>query len=215
MEFFEILSRNWKPGIGDPTVMGWVTVVGYFVAAFLLLYKRKLALSLFPSHWKKHRWLLLGFALLMIALGINKQFDLQTFMTNVGRDTAEAQGWYENRRMVQIALLAVLGIGVLALGFVVMRVRGVLRPHRMSLVGMLFLLGFVAMRASSFFKVDRLLGFEFAGVKMNWVLELGGIGIIIASVLVSLAALRKARHAVRQRQKNHSTAATPSSAEMP
>ena len=89
MEFFEILSRNWKPGIGDPTVMGWVTVVGYFVAAVLLLYKRRLALSLFPSHWKQHRWLLLGFALLMIALGLNKQLDLQTFMTNVGREMAE------------------------------------------------------------------------------------------------------------------------------
>ena len=215
MEFFEILSRNWKPGIGDPTVIGWLTVVGYFVAAALLLYKRKLALSLFPSHWKQHRALLLVFALLMIILGINKQLDLQTFMTNVGREMAEAQGWYENRRMVQIALLAVLGIGVLVLGMVVMRVRGVLRPHRMALVGMLFLLGFVAMRASSFFKVDRLLGFEFAGVKMNWVFELGGISIVIASVSVSLMALRKARLEVRHRQKNQSARATPPNAEMP
>ena len=211
MEFFEILSRNWKPGIGDPTVMGWVTVVGYFVAAALLLYKRRLALSLFPSHWKQHRWLLLGFALLMIALGLNKQLDLQTFMTNVGREMAEAQGWYENRRVVQMILLAVLGVAMLGIGIVVMRVRGMLRPHRLALVGMLFLLGFVGMRASSFFKVDRLLGFQFAGVKVNWVFELGGIGIIIASVVVSLVALRSARLQVRQRQQGSSQTAVPPS----
>lgn len=215
MEFFEILSRNWKPGIGDPTVMGWVTVAGYFVAAALLLYKRRLALSLYSSDWKQHRRLLLGFALLMIALGLNKQLDLQTFMTDVGRELAEAQGWYENRRVVQMILLAALGVGVLGLGIVVMRVRGMLRPHRLALVGMLFLLGFVAMRASSFFKVDRLLGVQFAGVKMNWVFELGGIGIVIASVVVSLVVLRKARLEVRRRQQVHSQAGAPPGAETP
>ena len=210
MKFFEILSRNWKPGIGDPTVIGWITVAGYFLAALLLLYKRKLALSLFPSHWKQHRWVLLAFALLMIALGINKQLDLQTFMTNVGREMAEAQGWYENRRLVQMGLLAALAGAVVALAIVIVRVKGILRPHRLALVGILFLLGFVAMRASSFFKVDRLLGFQLAGVKMNWLFELGGIGIVIVSVVVSLLALRKARVQVRQRQRGQAKGATSS-----
>ena len=31
---------RWKPGIGDPTVMGWVTVAAYFVTAARLLWCR-------------------------------------------------------------------------------------------------------------------------------------------------------------------------------
>ena len=29
------LEGGWRPGIGDPTALGWVTVVAYFIAAVL------------------------------------------------------------------------------------------------------------------------------------------------------------------------------------
>lgn len=201
MEIFDILARNWKPGIGDPTFMGWLTVVAYFAAAALLLHKRRLTLSLFPSHWQQHRRILLIFSLLMIGLGLNKQLDLQTWVTDVGRDLADAQGWYGKRRLVQIVVLSILACIGIGLAVVIARVRGVLKAHRLVLVGMVFLVGFVLMRASSFFKVDRMLGFELAGIKVNWLMELGGIGIIIASVIKSLVELRKARRVLQQRRR--------------
>ena len=179
MQIFEIIARNWKPGIGDPTFMGWLTVVAYFAAGALLLYKRKLATSLYPSEWARHRLILLVMALAMFALAINKQLDLQTFATNVGRDLAEAQGWYEKRRVLQVVVLGVIG----TLGI--------------ALFGMLLVVGFVAMRASSFFKIDRLLGFQVGVVKMNWAFELGAIAVVIGSALTSLLVLRRVKREMR------------------
>ena len=197
MQILEIMARNWKPEIGDPTFMGWFTVAAYFVAAALLLYKRHLAISLYPSAWSQHRFVLLVLALLMIAMGINKQLDLQTWVTNVGRELAEAQGWYDKRRLVQgLVLAGIAAIGV-TIAVVIVRMRGVAKAHRLALFGVLLVVGFVAVRASSFFKVDRLLGFDTAGVRINWMLELGAIAVVIWSVLTSLFALRKARRVVR------------------
>ncbi len=207
MEIFDILARDWKPGIGDPTFMGWLTVIAYFAAAVLLLHKRRLTLSLFPSHWQQHRRILLVLALLMIGLGLNKQLDLQTWLTDVGRDLANAQGWYGRRRVVQIVVLSILAAIGIGLAVVIARVRGILGAHRLALLGMAFLVCFVLMRASSFFKVDRMLGFELAGVKVNWLMELVGIGIIIASVVKSLVQLRKARRVLRQRRRSLSSEA--------
>jgi len=198
VQIFEIIARNWKPGIGDPTFMGWLTVVAYFAAGGLLLYKRRLAISLYPSEWGRHRLILLVMALAMFALAINKQLDLQTFATNVGRDLAEAQGWYEKRRLIQVIILVVIGAVGLAIAVAIVRMRGVVKAHRLTLFGMLLVVGFVAMRASSFFKVDRLLGFQIGGVKMNWVFELGAIAVVIWSVLTSLLMLHKVKREMRE-----------------
>lgn len=197
MQIFEIIARNWKPGIGDPTFMGWLTVVAYFAAGALLLYKRKLATSLYPSEWARHRLILLVMALAMFALAINKQLDLQTFATNVGRDLAEAQGWYEKRRVLQVVVLGVIGTLGIAIAVAIVRMRGVMRAHRLALFGMLLVVGFVAMRASSFFKIDRLLGFQVGVVKMNWAFELGAIAVVIGSALTSLLVLRRVKREMR------------------
>ncbi len=74
------------------------------------------------------------------------------WLTDVGRELANAQGWYERRRVVQIVVLSILaGIGI-GLAVVIARVRGILRAHRLAFLGMVFLVGFVLMRASSFFR---------------------------------------------------------------
>jgi len=197
VQIFEIIARNWKPEIGDPTVIGWLTVLAYLAAGGLLLYKRRLAISLYPSEWARHRLILLVLALAMFALAVNKQLDLQTFATNVGRDLAEAQGWYEKRRVLQVIVLGVIAVLGLAIAFAIVRMRGVMRAHRLVLFGLLLVIGFVAMRASSFFKIDHLLGFQVGGVKMNWVFELGAIAVVIWSAVTSLLQLRKVKRLMR------------------
>ena len=180
---FDILIRNWNPRIGDPSVMGWVTVGAYFLAALLLWVQWRQAPSVYKEHLGMHRLLLLLFALAMFGLGINKQLDIQTWLTNVGRDISKAQGWWENRRVAQMMVLA----GIVACGglllFVIVRSAGVLKAHRLAMVGFLVLVVFVVMRASSFFQMDRLINFRILGVRMNWLCELAGIGIIAASAI--------------------------------
>ena len=71
---------HWSPGIGDPSVMGWVTVALYLVAAWLCFLcsrrSRVLARRASGARWEPRLWGL--FALFLLALGVNKQLDLQS-----------------------------------------------------------------------------------------------------------------------------------------
>ena len=115
----DILIRNWNPRIGDPTVIGWVTVGAYFLAALLLWIQRRQAPMLHQEHLWTHRRFLLFFAGSMFALGINKQLDVQTWLTNVGRDISKAHGWWDNRRVAQAIVLAGIIAGCCGLMLVV------------------------------------------------------------------------------------------------
>jgi hypothetical protein len=73
---------NWSPGIGDPTFMGWLTVVLYFLASLgCWITARTLSsegLSAGSTNEvRAWRWIASTF----LALGINKQLDLQTALT--------------------------------------------------------------------------------------------------------------------------------------
>lgn len=166
----------WRPGIGDPTLMGWVTVVAYFGAA-LLCFREALAVKTNPANRDKRLfwWTL---TVLLVFLGFNKQLDLQTLLTLTGRRIAIAQGWYESRRAVQLIFVALIGAAGLLSVWLMTRL---VRKHpelRLALVGFVALLAFVVIRAASFHHVDQLINFHFAGVRMNWVLELGAITLV-------------------------------------
>jgi hypothetical protein len=166
----------WRPGIGDPTVMGWVTVVAYFAAAFLCFREVNRVKRSAGSREKKLFWSTL--TILLVFLGFNKQLDLQTLLTLTGRRIAIAQGWYENRRVVQLIFVAMIALGGALSVWLTSRL---VRKHpdlRLALLGVVVLLVFVVVRAASFHHVDQLINFHLAGVRMNWVLELGAIALV-------------------------------------
>jgi hypothetical protein len=182
---------RWRPGIGDPTVMGWVTVAAYFVAAigcFLAAWREPL-----PDGTRRPRaqpsrfWLALTG--LMVALGINKQLDLQSLATQIGRDVIKGWNLYQERRELQagfIVAVALVCAGSLAL--VLWAARRNLKRRWPAIVGMLFILGFVVIRAASFHHVDAFLAARLGGVKWNWIFELGGISLVgLAAFRIALA----------------------------
>lgn len=167
---------NWSPGIGDPTVGGWVTVAAYGMAA-LLCFRAYLGRADVITRREKRVWLVLTAG--MAALGINKQLDLQTALVEAAREIARHQGWYENRRPVQAAF--VLGVAACALVTLVWMWRGAAQAKagqglRRAFFGAVLLAAFVVVRAASFHHVDMLLGESWAGVRLNVALELCGIG---------------------------------------
>jgi hypothetical protein len=185
-------ENKWQLGIGDPTVMGWVTVAAYFAAA-ILCWKcasnaygvRRLGLS---SAQPILFWSAL--ASVLVLLGINKQLDLQTWFTLFAKRLALEQGWYEDRRFVQVVFILAVGVvGLAGLGIAYWLTRKALPGGRLALLGILFLGCFVLIRAASFHHVDQLIGFRLAGLKVNWILELGGI------LIVAVAATRNLRGA--------------------
>jgi len=171
----EYLMGQWRPTIGDPSFMGWFTVGSYFCCAILG------AIMVFVNRKRDREFLLFWstISLLMILLGINKELDLQSLFTEVGRQIARAQGWIDYRRTVQFWFIVVFGTTVMGafLLFVIM-MKDLFRRFTLAFSGLFFLLGFIIIRASSFHHFDEILGFRVFELKMNWVLELAGIYLI-------------------------------------
>ena len=144
---------RWTVGIGDPTLLGWVTVAAYAAAALLAWRNVGAARRTAVPHGF---WIAL--TTLMLALGLNKQLDLQTWLSQAGRDLAIAQGWWEQRRVVQAVFIALLAAG--AVGVVVWARRQwhtLWHEYRAAFVGVCVLLFFIVVRAASFHHIDMVL----------------------------------------------------------
>ena len=167
----------WRPGIGDPTVMGWLTVFAYFGVAVLCFRRSRKAIASPGARGECLFWG--GLTAILVILGFNKQLDFQTLLTLTGRKIAIAQGWYENRRPVQLIFVCLVALAAIAgFAFFWRLVRAQSGELWISLLGLVLLVAFVVVRAASFHHADTLISFRPLGIRMNWVLELGAIGII-------------------------------------
>jgi hypothetical protein len=172
---FDIMREiRWRPTIGDPTFMGWFTVVAYGLAALMAGW----------VYWRRKDRIWIAVAVGLAALCINKELDLQSLFTDIGRVASHHLGFYEQRRDYQkwFVLGTVAGAGIFAAWFVFRHYRFWLRYKLLS-SGLMFLMTFIVVRAISFHHFDMFLKSTLFGVRMNWALELGGI------LLVSLAAV--------------------------
>lgn len=181
MTLFELracVARQWTPQIGDPDVTGWLTVVAYALTALLAgLVWRRHARDAVRIFWA----VLVG---LLVFLAINKQLDLQTALTEAGKCLARAQGWYDGRRVVQVAFIgALLIVLAMAMGVLMAVLRGHLARHLGALVGLGLVLGFVMVRAVSIHGFDHLLGAQSLGVPNNFLFETSGLVLISANAL--------------------------------
>ncbi len=175
---------NWRPGIGDPTIAGWITVVLYFLAvlstwktADIVRARERFAIG------EKYLWRAISF--LFVALGINKQLDLQTALTDLGRIVADYQGWYGERQIVQVWFIVGVAVACLFVtGVLLILVRKAPISTWTGLVGTIIVLAFVLIRAASFHHIDQFIGSTVLGLRWNWLLEIGGIStVIVASEL--------------------------------
>lgn len=175
----EMSDGRWHVGIGDATIYGWLTVGLYLLAAFVCFQKfgQPKRPSAMPSFW-------LYLSIFMLFLSINKQLDLQTWMTQVLRDHALAHGWYEKRRLVQIAFIGFLAI---SMPLILLGLRLFLRQswqlYKLAWLGLVLLCTFVLIRAGSFHHVDIFINTQMLGVTMNVFLEIGALMIIIISAI--------------------------------
>lgn len=138
---------------GDPTVAGWLITVGYAAVAILC------ARAAWTAQTRglgdtAHRtdvvfWLALGAAI--FALAVNKQLDLQSDVTAFAKGLAQRQGWYEERRTVQVAFIAMMFVGiVVGVAATVRFVRHVPREGGLALMGVACVAVFALLRAAQF-----------------------------------------------------------------
>jgi len=176
-----MVDGRWYPGIGDPSVVGWLTVAAYLAACVLCW--RCAVRSRAHKDGAQAVWFFL--AALLLVMGVNKQLDLQSLVTQVARDMVKANDW--PRRVVQVWFVAgVVVAGPVMIGAVLWLARRKLKQLAMALVGVLFLICFVMVRAVSYHSIDQMLGTRFAGAKLNWILELSGIGCVALCAWLNL-----------------------------
>ena len=123
-------------------------------------------------------------SILFLGLGINKQLDLQSALTAAGRVIAFAQGWYGQRQFVQLAFIicaAIVCVSVVITLLIWTR-HGPLSTW-FALLGTILVIGYVLIRAASFHHIDRFIGSTVLGFRWNWLLEMGGIGVVIFASL--------------------------------
>jgi hypothetical protein len=182
------VDGRWIAGIGDPSVVGWVTVAVYAVGAALAA---RNAAAAQRSGVPLSFWLVLTAVLL--ALGLNKQLDLQSWFGQTGRDMAISQGWYESRRAVQAAFIALLGaVAVALLVWARRQWAGLWSEYRWVFAGVTLLLVFIVIRAASFHHIDEFIGIDIGVTNFGRALELAGI-VAIGAACVQWHAMHRKR----------------------
>jgi hypothetical protein len=192
-EMLSLAQVHWTPGIGDNTFVGFFTVAAYFSSSILCItYAVRMGRMPLSDQFVLQRRLWWGIAILLLLLGINKQLDLQTLITVVGRELAKQQGWYEKRRTIQVwFIVLVAGTGFFTLIFVGRVMHGMWQKNWLALVGLVILVCFILIRAASFHKIDRMLSWNLEGLKINWILELGGITCVGIAAAINLCRCTK------------------------
>lgn len=184
MNLAELIAQiNWRPRIGDASLMGWLTVGAYGVAtvlSFLAAIRQPVSSGSRDALRQRRLWV--GLGVVMAFLGLNKQFDLQSLLTDIGRVLANRDGWYSQRRTIQFWFVVAVGAAsVAAFLFIAKKSRSAFRGRIPLLLGVSLLLLFVVMRAASFHHVSVFLDWRILGFKLNWLMELGGIALVAGS----------------------------------
>lgn len=158
--------------------MGWLTVVVYALAAFTAFAAaRRGGRAVGLASGSRGMWLMV--ATLLSFLCLNKQLDLQSLLTDIGRIFAWQQGWYQERREYQKGFVfGVLAISLLTTVLLFFIYRQFWLKHFLLSSGLAFLLTFIVVRAISFHHIDTILKSSIGGVKINWFLELSGIALV-------------------------------------
>ncbi|QIE57402.1 isopropylmalate isomerase [Pikeienuella piscinae] len=180
--------QRWSPGIGDPTLIGWFTVAAYFVAAALAIRTTMMLRAGGGARDRAEFTFWVGTCIALILLGFNKQLDLQSLLTALGRCVAQIDGWYQQRRAMQAGfIIAIVGTAELVFFGFAYAMRRTIGRNGIALLGMGIIATFVMVRAVGLHHVDSLLGLTLNGWRLNWILELGGIGVVTIGAIARMS----------------------------
>ncbi|MFK5978013.1 MAG: hypothetical protein QM488_03900 [Rhizobiaceae bacterium] len=180
----------WSPRFGDPHLIGWVTVAGYFIAAILaILILRQSGSRTIALRQDKTLQLWGLIFVMLLLLGANKQLDLQSFLPVFAKCIAKAGGWYADRRAYQTVFVITLAISFLVLSAAGLRYfNNEIRKNPLAIIGLILLLIFIVLRAAAFNHFDGALNHSFYGISLNWILELSGLCFIAMQAILNLTA---------------------------
>ncbi|MBD3347439.1 MAG: hypothetical protein GF401_20475 [Chitinivibrionales bacterium] len=187
---------HWRPGIHDPSLVGWIIFSGYLLSAAIAAWVGFKSSFDMPSETKKQLlWRIVG--LVMILMAVNKQLDLQSLGIDIGRAVARSRGWYQSRRTFQ--KFFALAFGIIALGMfasALWYLRDILKDYYLLIIGFCFLGTFIVVRAAMFQHIHIDPPLTIPRIRIRWLFELAG------SLLVSIAGIAEIakKHPKSQKQ---------------
>ena len=133
---------DWWDIWGDPLLSGAIFMISYGVSALLIFRAARCSTGRERGYWR-----MCGF--LFIFQFFNTNLDLHALVWTIGRCLAHTQGWYENRREIQLFFLIGLALFAALILLIVMVVflRNIARNMLLTF-GVTIALGFTLVRAS-------------------------------------------------------------------
>jgi hypothetical protein len=178
-----IVNGHWKPGIGDPTIIGWLITGLYLIATILCGICACRSDRISPRHYQ-HRIFWWALSVFLLLMAFNKQLDLQSWLMLVGRRVARSQGWYSQRKIVKVWFaMGIAAFSLLLITWLGWILRFVLKNYGLAILGIILLFTFIVIRAGSFhikiFNWDQ-------EVYIHNILEISSIVCIGTSALINI-----------------------------
>ena len=170
---------------GHLTALGWTSCALYFLAALLAF--RAAAVSRLhdsPAIARLWHWLAAALAL----LGLNKAIELQTWFIAAGRQVVRMSGLPEYRNVFHAVFFLVFMLGLISLLVVlIFRLPVALgrfgRHWPLAAAGCALICVYIVIRAAFIEHVDQILGLSPKPIPFLWLLETGGLLLIIVDAL--------------------------------
>lgn len=174
---------NLSPLFGDPTIVGWVITTAYAISALLALLISINANHYYHPHTVNiQKWFWIIIALCMLFLCLNKQLDLQTTLTRIGKSYAKNQGWYQYRRAIQAGFILSLLILFSTFFFINFeKIKEIFKSNWVAFMGFFIILLYVFGRALYFYHLSERLNLQIFQSEKSWIIELVGISFLISS----------------------------------
>ena len=175
-----IMQVNWSSGMGDLTIIGWLTVGEYFAACICCFVAGKKIEPMGDNAARKERRIWLSIAILFFALGISRLLGLETTLLKIGRSIAFSEGWYPKRQNFELAFIAGVTLTCLAaLRALVIWLRKAPLSTWVGVTGTILIIAYLFIRAASLHQIDVFIARKFLVFRWNWIFEMEGIGLVI------------------------------------
>jgi len=142
---------------------------------------------------KEQHFLWVCISLFLLAMGINKQLDIQILLTMVGKHIAWDFELFEFSRVLWKTFALGILISVIIVGIlIVYKSKGILHKEKLSLVGVTLLLLFTLIRVGSISHIRIVAYLQYRVIPKIHGLELLGLIIILLSLILKLRILKRA-----------------------
>lgn len=177
---------RWLSRSGDTTFWSWMITALYVLVIILAFrYLKKIRSD------RDYHMLWLAISIFLLAMGINKQLDIQTLFLMSGRYTFFKLGlWRYGRTAIKILALLIFGGTAFAILWVFIRTRPVLHRAKSAVAGVLILIFFALIRAGSMLGIRDILIIQYIIWHIH-ALELLGLLLILLSLAMNFRSIKK------------------------